>query len=41
MRPLADASAASLPQLVRDFVESGTTVITDGWQGYRGLDKLG
>ena len=41
MRPLADASAASLHPFVTDFVEPGTTVITDGWQGYSGLGKLG
>ena len=26
---------------VTDHVEPGATVVTDGWQGYRGLDKLG
>ena len=41
MRPLADGSAESLHPFVTDFVEPGATVITDGWQGYRGLDKLG
>ena len=41
MRPLADASAASLHPFVTDFVEPGAQVITDGWQGYCGLDKLG
>ena len=41
MRPLADASSASLHPFVTDFVEPGTTVITDGWQGYSGLSKLG
>jgi transposase-like protein len=41
MLPLADASAASLHPFVTDHVEPGATVITDGWQGYRGLDKLG
>jgi transposase-like protein len=41
MRPLADASAASLHAFVKDHVESGATVITDGWQGYRGLEKQG
>jgi transposase-like protein len=41
MRPLADASAASLHQFVTDFVEPGARVITDGWRGYCGLDKLG
>jgi transposase-like protein len=41
MAPLADASSASLHRFVLEHVEPGATVITDGWQGYRGLDKLG
>lgn len=41
MAPLADASAASLHAFVTDHVESGATVVTDAWQGYRGLDRLG
>ncbi len=41
MQPLADAAAASLHPFVTDHVEPGTKVITDGWQGYHGLDKLG
>jgi transposase-like protein len=41
MRPLTDASAASLHPFVTDFVELGATVITDGWQGYCGLDQRG
>ena len=41
MLPLADASAASLHPFVKDHIEPGTRVITDGWQGYRGLDELG
>jgi transposase-like protein len=41
MLPLADASAASLHAFVRDHVEPGARVITDGWQGYRGLEELG
>ncbi len=41
MSPLADASAASLHPFVTDHVEPGATVITDGWQGYRGLEELG
>jgi transposase-like protein len=41
MAPLADASATSLHAFVTDHVEPGATVITDAWQGYRGLDKLG
>lgn len=41
MQPLADASAESLHGFVQDHVEPGTRVITDGWQGYRGLERLG
>ena len=41
MLPLADASAASLHPFVTDHVEPGATIVTDGWQGYRGLEKLG
>ena len=41
MAPLVDASAASLHGFVTDHVEPGATVITDGWQGYHGLDRLG
>ena len=41
MLPLTDAAAASLHPFVTDHVEPGAAVITDGWQGYRGLEKLG
>lgn len=41
MLPLADLSAASLHAFVVEHVEPGATVITDGWQGYQGLEKLG
>jgi len=41
MRPLTDGSASSLHPFVEDYVEPGTRVITDGWQGYSGLGKLG
>lgn len=41
MAPLADASLASLHPFVTDHVEPGATVITDAWQGYQGLDRLG
>ena len=41
MLPLVDASAASLHAFVIDHVEPGARIITDGWQGYRGLEKLG
>lgn len=38
---LPNASAASLHQFVVDTVAPGATVITDGWSGYPGIDKLG
>jgi transposase-like protein len=41
MAILADASAASLHPFVTANVTTGATVITDGWQGYRGIDRLG
>jgi transposase-like protein len=41
MLPLADASAGSLHAFVTDHVEPGATIITDGWQGYSGLERLG
>ncbi|OGV71281.1 MAG: hypothetical protein A3K18_01975 [Lentisphaerae bacterium RIFOXYA12_64_32] len=41
MQPLADASAASLHPFVKEHIEPGAKVITDAWQGYSGLEKLG
>ena len=41
MAVLPNASAASLHPFVVDTVEPGATVITDGWTGYAGIDKLG
>ena len=41
LRAIPDASAESLLPFVRDCVESGSTVHTDGWKGYYGLDRLG
>src|SRR5258707_140306 len=41
MAILADGSAASLHPFVTENVEPCTTVITDAWQGDRGIDKLG
>lgn len=37
MRVIPDASAASLHAFVKDCIEPGSTVHTDGWQGYAGL----
>ncbi len=41
MRVIPDASADSLHGFVRDCVEPGSTLHTDGWQGYAGLGKAG
>jgi transposase-like protein len=41
MLPLANASATSLRTFVKDHVEPGAQVITDGWKGYCGLEKMG
>jgi len=36
-----DASRSSLYGFIHDSIEPGTTVVTDGWLGYSGLDKHG
>jgi len=41
MAILADGSAASLHPFVTAHVEPGVTVVTDAWQGYSGIDRLG
>jgi transposase-like protein len=41
MRMIADASANSLHAFVIDCIEPGSTLHTDGWQGYAGLEKKG
>ena len=41
MTPIPDASAASLHAFVTDNIATGATVLTDGWTGYQGLDRLG
>lgn len=41
MQIVADGSAASLHPFVTAHVEPGATVITDGWPGYLGIDRLG
>lgn len=41
MRSIPDASAESLHGFVKDCVEPGSTVHTDGWLGYSGLRKEG
>jgi transposase-like protein len=41
MRRVADASAANLHRFVLESVELGSTVHTDGWDGYVGLQAKG
>ena len=41
MQILADGSAESLHPFVTASIAPGARVITDGWQGYAGLRKLG
>jgi len=41
MQILTDASAATLHPFVSAHVQPRSKVITDGWPGYRGIDKLG
>lgn len=36
-----DASQNSLHGFIKDNVEAGSTIITDGWNGYLSLDKMG
>ena len=38
---IADASAACLHPFITANVEPGGTVITDGWQGYSGIERFG
>lgn len=41
MRHVPDASSQSLHAFVEDFVEPGSAVHTDGWDGYGGLEAKG
>ncbi|RIK03928.1 MAG: IS1595 family transposase [Acidobacteria bacterium] len=41
MAMVPDATGESLSAFVRDHVEEGSTVITDGWMGYRPIARLG
>lgn len=41
LKRVADASAKSLGPSVQAAVEPGSKVLTDGWNGYNGLAKLG
>jgi transposase-like protein len=39
--PVPDRTADTLTAIIRDWIEPGTTVISDCWAGYRDLDSLG
>ncbi len=41
LRSIPDASAASLHSFIRDSIEPGSTVHTDGWPSYKGLEQEG
>ena len=41
LRVVADASAESLCGFVKTTVEPGAMVVTDGWQGYAALKRMG
>lgn len=41
LRRIADASAASLEPFIKEAVEPGNLVHTDGWEGYAGLKNQG
>ena len=41
MRRVQDASASSLHGFVKETIEAGSEVHTDGWEGYAGIEELG
>lgn len=41
LRRVPDASGSSLEEAIKEGVEVGSTVQTDGWGGYNGLSELG
>ena len=41
LRRIPDASSRSLEAFVKEAIEPGSTVITDGWEGYPGVKELG
>lgn len=41
LQVLGDGSGQTLHQFVTEVAEPGTLIVTDGWQGYRGIEHLG
>lgn len=41
LRRVPDASAKSLEDAIREGIEPGSAVRTDGWKGYNGLNRIG
>ena len=41
MRIIPDGSASTLHPFITDNIAAGSTVITDGWNGYLGINKAG
>jgi len=41
MKQIPDASSASLHAFIVASIEPGSTIVTDGWTGYSGLEALG
>ena len=39
--PVPDRTADTLMTIIREWIEPGTTVISDGWAAYRDLDSHG
>ena len=38
---IPDASKKSLTKFIKENIEEGSTLITDGWKGYTGISKKG
>jgi len=41
LKQISDASAYSLESAIKESVEPGSTIRTDGWRGYRGVSHIG
>jgi len=41
LKRILDASAESLEPAIKEFVEPGSIIHTDGWKGYNGVSKIG